>query len=203
MFLPAWSFDYWQAWIYMGVVMTGVALILTYLVKKDPALFERRLKAGPGAETEKSQKIIQVLLNILFAAVAIVPGIDHRLGWSHAPLSVVLAGDILLALGLFIIFLVFKENSYAANTITVEKEQRVVSTGPYALVRHPMYTGGTLIFSGGPLALGSPWGLLFFIPGIAVIVWRIVDEEKYLRNHLPGYVEYCRKVRWRLVPGIY
>ncbi len=202
-FLPAWSFNYWQGWVYLSVLTTGVALILTYLVSKDPALFERRLKAGPGAETEKSQKIIQVFVNLVFAALAIFPGIDHRFGWSHAPLYLVLAGDTLVALGLFTIFLVFKENSYAANTITVEKEQRVVSTGPYALVRHPMYTGGTLLFLGIPLALGSLWGLLIFIPGMAVVVWRIVDEEKYLIKNLPGYVDYCSRVRRRLIPGIY
>ncbi len=131
------------------------------------------------------------------------PGIDHRFGWSHLSPYVVLAGDALVALGLLIVFFVFKENSYTSAIIEVGKQQTVVSTGPYRVVRHPMYAGALLFMFGIPLGLGSLWGLLFCIPMVAVVVWRLIDEEKYLAKNLAGYVEYCARTRSRLIPWVY
>jgi protein-S-isoprenylcysteine O-methyltransferase Ste14 len=203
LFLSAWSLSYWQAWLFWVVFSSAVTLVTVYFLKRDPALIERRLKAGPGAETEKSQKIIQSFAKIFFVALIIFPGIDHRFGWSHLSVQMVLAGDALVMLGLFVVFLVFRENSYASATIEVGKEQHVISTGPYRLVRHPMYAGGLLLVFGAPLGLGSVWGLLFCIPMVAVIVWRLIDEEKYLSKNLVGYIEYCARTRCRLMPWIY
>jgi protein-S-isoprenylcysteine O-methyltransferase Ste14 len=203
LFLPAGTPDYWQAWIFLAVFFVSVLLITLYLMKKDSKLLERRMNAGPGAEKERSQKIIQSLATIGFIAVIVFPAVDHRFGWSSVPLPVALAGDALVTLGLLIIFFVFKENTFTSSVIEVDPEQRVIATGPYALVRHPMYVGALVMLLGVPLALGSWWGLFMVIPITLVIVWRLVDEEKFLVKNLSRYSEYQNKVRYRLVPFIW
>jgi protein-S-isoprenylcysteine O-methyltransferase Ste14 len=200
LFAPAWTLDYWQAWLYWFVFAASSALITAYLWKKDPKLLSRRIDAGPGAESEKSQKQIQLLASFIFLAAMILPSLDHRFSWSAVPLSAVLAGDVLTALGFFIVFLVFKENTFTAATIVVTPGQKVVSTGPYALIRHPMYSGALVLLFGTPLALGSWWGLLMFMPMVFTIAWRARDEERFLFKNLSGYKEYCQIVRYRLVP---
>lgn len=200
LFGPARALNFWQAWVYLIVFYGSVAMITIYLWKKDPELLERRVETGPGAEKEKTQKIIQLFLLILFCAILIIPSFDHRFGWSDVPIYIVIAGDILIALGYFLIFLVFRENPFAAATIQVSADQKVITTGPYSIVRHPMYTGGLIMFSGTPLALGSWWGLLILVPIVLVIIWRLLEEEKFLSENLPGYKEYCQKVRYRLIP---
>ena len=203
LFLPAWTLDYWQAWSFLAVFSMSVLAITRYLMKKDPKLLERRIHAGSRAEKETSQKIIQFFGAIAFIALFILPAFDHRFAWSTMPLYLVAAGDILVALGLLIIFFVFKENTFTSAIIEVSSEQKVISTGPYALVRHPMYTGALVMLSGVPLALGSWWGLLTFIPIAFVIVWRLVDEEDFLAKNLPGYSEYRNKVKYRLIRFIW
>ena len=200
LFAPAWTLDYWQAWVYWFVFAASSALITTYLWKNDPKLLERRIHAGPGAENEKSQKLIQLLATFIFIGAMILPSLDHRFSWSAVPLPVVVAGDVLTALGFLIVFLVFKENTFTAATIAVTVDQKVVSTGPYAIVRHPMYSGALIMLFGTSLALGSWWGLLMFIPMIFTIAWRARDEERFLVENLQGYKEYCRIVRYRLLP---
>ena len=202
-FLPAWTLDYWQAWIFLTVFFLSVLAITVYLMKKDPKLLERRINAGPGAETQRSQQIIQFLAQIAFIAVIVVPAIDHRFGWSTMPPYMSAVGDLLVALGFLVVFLVFKENTYTSAIIEVGSEQKIISTGPYALVRHPMYIGALIMLAGIPLALGSWWGLFTIIPITLVIVWRLLDEEKFLAKNLAGYVEYQSKVRCRLLPFIW
>jgi protein-S-isoprenylcysteine O-methyltransferase Ste14 len=202
-FAPVWTFDFWQAWVYLFVFAASVAMVTAYLWKKDPGLLERRVNAGPGAEKEKSQKIIQLFASLAFIGLMILPSLDHRFSWSYVPLPVVIAGDAFVALGFLVIFFVFKENTYAAATIEVASGQKVISTGPYAIVRHPMYSGALVMLLGTPLALGSWWGLLMFIPMIFIIAWRLLDEEKFLSKSLSGYKDYCRKVQYRLVPFIW
>jgi protein-S-isoprenylcysteine O-methyltransferase Ste14 len=201
--LPAWTLNYWQGWLFWGVFSSGISFITTYFLRRDPALIERRSRAGPVAEKDPSQKIIQTLGAILFGGLIILPAIDHRHGWSHLSPFLVLAGDILVVFGLYIIFLVFRANSYASATIGLAENQRVISTGTYKLVRHPMYAGGLLILLGIPLALGSGWALLLCPPLAGVIVWRLIAEEKYLMANLPGYTDYCAATPYRLIPGIY
>jgi protein-S-isoprenylcysteine O-methyltransferase Ste14 len=202
-FVPAWTLAYWQAWVFLAVFSASVLAITLYLMKTDPKLLERRVNAGPGAETEKSQKIIQVLATIAFIAVILVPPIDHRFKWSVVPPYISVVGDVLVALGLLFVFFVFKENTFTSAIIEVDTEQHVISTGPYALVRHPMYIGALVMLVGVPLALGSWWGLFTIIPITLVIVWRLLDEEKLLAKNLLGYSEYRKKVRYRLVPFIW
>jgi protein-S-isoprenylcysteine O-methyltransferase Ste14 len=203
LFLPAWTLRYWQAWVFLAVFFGAALAITLYLMKNDPRLLERRMKAGPGAEKETSQKVIQVVAASAFFAAIAFPAIDHRFGWSTVPAYVAGAGDILVALGLLVIFFVLRENSYASGVIEVDAEQRVVSTGPYALVRHPMYSGALVMFLGVPLALGSWWGLLTLIPMTLAIIWRLLDEEKFLTRNLPGYQGYQERVRYRLVPLVW
>ena len=201
--LPAWTVDYWQAWVYLSVFIASSALITAYLWKKDQKLLERRVNAGPGAESERSQKRIQVLASLAFMGAMILPSLDHRFSWSAVPLPITITGDVLVALGFLIVFLVFKANTFTAATIAVTADQNVVSTGPYSLVRHPMYSGALVMLFGTPLALGSWWGLAMFIPMMLTIAWRARDEERFLRENLRGYEDYCQAVRYRLVPFVW
>ncbi len=203
LFVSAGTVRYWQAWVYLGVYFIGSLLITLYLIKKDPALLKRRLRGGPTAEKEKSQKIIMVFASTGFIASLVVPALDYRFAWSSVPPYAVIVGDILTALWFYIMFLVFKENPFTSATIEIAEDQKVITTGPYAVVRHPMYAGGLLLFIGTPLALGSYWGLLGFVGVLPALIWRLLDEERFLAKNLPGYVEYCAKVRWRLIPKVF
>ncbi len=203
LFLPARTLYYREAWIFLAVFFFPVLGITLYLMIRDPKLLERRVNAGPGAEKERRQKIIQFLASIAFIMIFVLSAIDHRFSWSVVPVILVMAGDVLVVLGLLIVFLVFKENSFASATIEVGMEQTLVSTGPYALVRHPMYFGAFIMLLGSPLALGSWWGLVAVIPIMVVIVWRLLDEEIFLEKKLPGYLAYRKKVRYRLLPFIW
>lgn len=200
LFVPAWTLKYWQAWTYLAVLMGSIAAIVVYLVRNDPALLERRVDS---AEKEPRQKAIHFLVNLGFVAAEVVPALDHRFGWSTVPTYVVIAGDVLVALGMLIIFFVFRENTFTASTVQVAAGQRVISTGLYARVRHPMYVGGLVFLLGVPLALGSWWGLLTFLPLAAVVVWRLLDEERFLLQNLSGYGEYRSKVKHRLIPLVW
>ena len=203
LFLPAWTIYYWQAWAYLAVFFIPVIAITVYLFKYDKKLLESRVKAGPGAEKEKRQKIIQAFASLFFIGVIMLPAFDHRFHWSNIPISLVLISDLIIVIGFTIVFFVFRENSFTSATIKVDKEQKVVSTGPYRFVRHPMYTGALLAMIFTPIALGSYWGITcaFFL-GITIIV-RLLDEENYLKKNLDGYEEYCRKVRCHLVPFVW
>jgi len=199
LFLPAGTVRYWQAWLFIGVFVVSSLAITIYLAIEDPALLERRMRAGPAAEQEKSQKIIMVVALLSFAATGALPALDHRFGWSEVPVSVVIVGDALIVLGFFGAYRVLKENTYSASTVQVTSGQRVISTGPYALVRHPMYSSALVMLLGIPLALGSWWGLITMPFNIAAIAWRLLDEERFLCRNLPGYVQYREQVRHRLL----
>lgn len=203
LFLSAWTFNYWQAWVFLAVFFGSAFAITIYLMRADPRLLARRISAGPMNEKEASQKVIQSLAQASFLLVIIFPALDHRFGWSAVPPYINIAGDILIAIGFYIVFLTFKENTHASALVEVETDQKVVSTGPYAHVRHPMYIGALILLLGMPLALGSLWGVLTIIPITAVILWRLLDEERFLAKNLPGYVEYEEKVKYRLVPLVF
>jgi protein-S-isoprenylcysteine O-methyltransferase Ste14 len=203
LFLPAGTFRYWQAWAYIAVFFTASAAITFYLMKNDTALLKRRINAGPALEKDKTQKLIQSIAQVAFLAIFLVSAFDHRFNWSYIPLVAVIAGDIFVATGFYIVFIVFKENTFTSATIEVDAEQKVISTGPYSVVRHPMYSGALLMLMSTPIALGSWWGMLAFIFIAIVIVWRSAAEEKFLAEHLPGYTDYCAKVRFRFIPGLF
>jgi protein-S-isoprenylcysteine O-methyltransferase Ste14 len=198
----AGTMAYWQAEVF-SLVWLAFSLPIVFYLLTHPALLWRRLRGGPVGEPEPRQKIIISLLLLCVAALSVVLVLDNDFGWSHVPVFVVLLGDLLVAAGLVLVWLVFRVNPFAAATVNVETEQTVISTGPYALVRHPMYSGGLLLFLGVPLALGSWWGLVLFPPILVLIIWRLKNEERYLSNHLPGYRDYCAKVTHRLIPSIW
>jgi protein-S-isoprenylcysteine O-methyltransferase Ste14 len=203
LFLPAWTIYYWQAWVYLIIFFSASVLMTAYLLKHDPALLKRRLSGGPAAEKEKTQKIIMLFASIAFAALLAVPALDYRFGWSAPPPYVLIAGDVLVAIGFYIIFLVYKENTFTSATIEIAEDHKVISTGPYALVRHPMYAGAFLYLLGTPLALASYWGLLALAAMMIFLIWRLFDEEEFLAKNLPGYSEYRNKVRFRMVPFVW
>lgn len=203
LFLPAWTFNYWQAWVFIVVFGISTNAIGVYLSLKDPELLERRKKGGPIAETRMAQKIIISLAFLSLIGVMVFSALSYRFGWSPVPAYVALLGDLLVALGLFVDLLVFRQNSYGGTSIEVVSEQKVISTGLYARVRHPMYGGVLIMVAGIPLALGTWWGLAIIALTLPILIWRILDEEEMLRKELPGYTEYMQKVRYRLVPYLW
>jgi protein-S-isoprenylcysteine O-methyltransferase Ste14 len=203
LFLPAGTFHYWQAWVFLAVFALATWIPSVYLMRTNPAALERRMRAGPLAETRTLQRIVITVMFICFPAMFVVSALDHRFGWSPVSATVSLVGDVLVAIGLGVDMLVVIQNGYAAVNVTVEAGQHLVSTGLYGLVRHPMYTGNVILMIGVPLALGSYWGLVFVIPGLIVLVLRIRDEEELLDQELSGYREYTRQVHYRLVPYVW
>ena len=203
LFVPAGSVHYWQAWVYLSIFMGASVLTTLYLMRKDPALLERRMSAGPTAEQRPAQKFIMLGTSISFAALLAVPALDHRFGWSTVPLGGVVAGDVLVAIGFYLIYLVYRENTFASATIQVAENHKVISTGPYAIVRHPMYASASVYVLGTPLALGSFWGLVPIATMIPFLIWRLFDEERLLAKDLLGYTEYQKRVRHRLVPFVW
>ncbi|HET9989075.1 MAG TPA: isoprenylcysteine carboxylmethyltransferase family protein [Kofleriaceae bacterium] len=190
---------YWQAWVFLAVFGAATTAITIDLARRDPALLARRVHAGPLAEPTARQKLIQAFASAAFLALFVIAAFDHRHGAS-VPIALSIAGDVLVAIGLWIVARVFRANTFTAATIDVEQDQQLVSTGPYAIVRHPMYAGALVMLAGVPLALGSWWALLA-VPAMAlVIVWRLRDEERRLASDLPGYADYRTRVKHRLVP---
>jgi protein-S-isoprenylcysteine O-methyltransferase Ste14 len=202
-FVPAGTLDYWQGWAYLAVFVGYTALITLYLALYDPKLLERRMRAGPTAERKTTQRVAMVFAIAGFIGLVVVSALDHRFGWSSMPPAISIIGDALVALGFLLIFIVLRQNSYAAATIQIAEEQKVISTGFYAIVRHPMYAGALPMLVGTPLALGSWWGLLALIIFMPALIWRLLDEERFLEKNLPGYTDYSQKVRWRMIPGIF
>ena len=203
LFASAGTVHYWQGWVYLGV-FAGVSTLITLdLIRKDPALLARRMKGGPTAETQPTQKLIMRGMSIGFLALLVVPALDHRFGWSAVPVGGVVTGDALVATGFYLIALVYRANTFSSATIEIAENQKVVSTGPYALVRHPMYASAILYLLGTPLTLGSYWGLVPLVAMMPFLIWRLLAEERYLASNLPGYTEYQKRIRHRLVPFVW
>jgi len=194
------SFAWWEAWVYCAVLLVPMTVFLIHMARHDPQFMARRLRVR---EKERAQRRIQAWGSLSFLAALVLPGIDHRLGWSHPPLAVVVAAMAIALLSYLSVLRVFLENRWAGRTVETFAEQRVISTGPYAIVRHPMYAGTTALFLATPVALGSWWALLPALSLVPIFVLRIRNEEEVLLRELAGYEEYRRKVRYRLVPFIW
>lgn len=203
LFGVAGTLRWWQAWLFLAIYLAWTVWLSAWLLRHDPALLERRMRAGPWAETRPAQRWIMSLTTVGFIALIVVPALDRRFGWSAAPGWLGLLGDALFCLGLMGITAVFRVNAFTAATVEVMPGQTVTSTGPYAIVRHPMYAAATAMLAGIPLALASWWGLLLMIPLAPALVWRLLDEERMLARDLPGYTGYMQMVRYRLIPGIW
>jgi len=203
LFVPAGTLHYPEAWVYLGVFIGASALLTLDLMRRDPALLERRMTGGPTAEQRATQKLIMLCASLAFIALLVVPALDRRCGWSTISTGFVVSGDVLVAIGFYFIWIVYRENTFTAATVEVAADQKVVSTGPYAVVRHPMYASAMLYILGTPLALRSSWGLVPVGALLIVLIWRLLDEERLLAEELPGYTEYQRRVRFRLVPFVW
>ena len=200
LFLPAGSLRYWQAWMFLATLFPPVFFVVSYFLTRDPGLLARRLQLR---EKERQQQVIVKLANLAFFLGFLLPGLDHRYGWSGVPAWACVLADALVFLGYVIVFFVFRENSYTSRIVEVVEGQKAVTTGPYSLVRHPMYAGVVLMYLATPIALGSFWALGFFVPVIVLIVVRALDEERVLVRDLEGYKEYTQMVRYRLVPRVW
>src|SRR5262245_36303374 len=203
LFGTAGTLRYGQAWVYVSIFVGASALTTVYLMKNDRALLARRMRGGPTFEKEGTQRVIMVFTSLGFIALLVVPALDRRFGWSDVPVWAVVVGNVLVGIGFYFIFLVYRENTFTAATIEVSAGQKVIATGPYAVVRHPMYASGSLYVFGTPLALGSYWGFLAFAGMTPFLLWRLLDEERILTRDLPGYAEYRQLVRHRLVPMVW
>ncbi len=199
-FIAAGTFLYWEGWLYFVALIVPLIFTLIYLLKNDPALLERRFRTQ---EKEKKQKMIVKAFRLPFILCYLLPAIDHRFNWSEVPTIIVVVANIMVMLGYFIVHFVFRENSYTSRIVEVEEDQKVISSGPYAIVRHPMYSGTCLMFLFTPLALGSFWALIAFVFLPVVLIIRILNEENVLQRDLKGYKEYCLKTKYRLIPYIW
>jgi protein-S-isoprenylcysteine O-methyltransferase Ste14 len=199
-FLPAGTWRYWHAWVYTIILLVPMFLLMQYMIMNQPELLVRRMQFR---EKENTQKKIIALSYIPIVLAFLLPGFDYRFGWSHVPVWLVIVSDVLVVAGYAVTIWVFRENQFASRIVEVEEEQKVIDTGPYAIVRHPMYVGVLIMYVFTPLALGSFWSVipaLFILP---VLVIRAVDEEKVLSKDLAGYEEYKLKTKYRLIPGIW
>jgi len=199
-FVPAGTLNYWEAWVYLAVLFVPMTFMLVYLLRNDPQLLERRMRMR---EKEHAQRLVIRLSFLWFPLAFVLPGLDRRWEWSQAPTWLVLAADLLVFLGYGVFMLVLRENSYASRTVQVEQGQKVISSGPYAVVRHPMYSGAILMYLASPLALGSYWAVLPALLIVPILVARALNEEKVLLRDLPGYKDYTQKTVYRLAPGIW
>jgi len=198
--LPAGKWDYWQGWLYLLILYIPMFFVLYYLLKNDPALLQRRMRMR---EKESVQRRIIVLSLVYFLVAFTLPGLDVRFGWSNVPSWVSLVADVLVLTGYMTFVWVLTINSYLSRVVEVEAGQKVVTAGPYAIVRHPMYAGISLMYIASPVALGSFWALIPAVFIVPILVARLRNEEQVLRRDLPGYAEYTQKVKYRLLPGIW
>jgi protein-S-isoprenylcysteine O-methyltransferase Ste14 len=199
-FLPAGDLSWANGWLFLGSLAVLMLVALAWLLARDPALLERRMRTR---ERERPQKLVILVSLALIPGIFVLPGLDRRFGWSSVPDWVVAIGMILVIAGYVLFYLVLRANSWASRVIEVQEGQRVIDSGPYAVVRHPMYLAVITIYLAAPLVLGSWWALIPAAAFPPILAIRAMSEEKILVEGLPGYDEYRKKVRWRILPGIW
>lgn len=205
LFVPAGTLDFWEAWVFLAIFFIPMIIFSIYYYQHDRALVERRMQ---NREKVTEQKWIMRFAFLFFLLGLLVPGLDHRFGWTRrwiggVPLWVEIPAQALTLTGYLGTMWVIDVNRFAARTVQVERDQRVISSGPYGVVRHPMYSFALVMWLATATALGSYVALPFFALLIPVIVLRLLNEEKVLRRELPGYAEYCERTRYRLAPYIW
>jgi len=198
--LPAGTFYFWQVYVYTAILFIPMLFVVAYFLKHDPEFLKSRMKMK---ERESQQKSIVLVTTIAFIAGFVIPGLDQRFGWTEVPFVLVVMADILIVISYIFIFRVFKENVFASRIIEVKKDQSVITTGPYRIIRHPMYSGVLVMYLSTPFALDSYWALIPFLVVPFMLLLRIRNEERILSEQLPGYKEYCLKVKFRLIPFLY
>ena len=200
LFLPAWTLAYPGAWLFIGLLFVPMLIMGAFMLVKSPKLLEKRIN---NKEKEKTQKGVIGLSGLMFPIGFVLSALDFRFGWSNVPLWCIIAASILFIIGYAMYAEVMRENAYLSRTVEVQEDQKVISTGLYGIVRHPMYLATLLMFLPLPLILGSFWGLIPFALYPVIIVARILNEEKVLTEGLDGYAEYKRKVKYRLIPFVW
>lgn len=199
-FIPAGSLTFVNGWVFIAALFVPMLILGAVLLVRSPELLEKRLKVG---EKQGTQKGVVVASGVLFLAGFVVAGLDFRFGWSHVPTWVVTVACAVLLVSYALYAEVMRENAYLSRTVEVQENQKVVDTGLYGIVRHPMYAVTVWLFLSIPVVLGSWWSLLCFVPYIAVIAVRIVNEEKVLAKGLDGYAEYKKRVKYRILPFVW
>jgi protein-S-isoprenylcysteine O-methyltransferase Ste14 len=200
LFLPAGTWHYWQAWLFIALLfipMTGMGI---WMLISSPELLAKRLN---NKEKEQTQRHVVALSGLMFVGGFIVCGLDHRFAWSSMPLWVVVIAAVIFLVGYAMYAEVLRENAYLSRTIEVQENQQLIDTGLYSVIRHPMYTATLLMFLAMPVVLGSWWALLLFAFYPILIITRIRNEEQVLAAGLKGYTEYQKRVRWRLIPFVW
>ena len=200
LFLPAWSFSYWNAWLFMGILFVPMFIAGIVMLGKNPELLQKRLNAK---EKEAEQKSVVASSGLMFLASFIVAGLDWRFGWTNMPNWMVWAATGLFLLSYVLYAEVLRENTYLSRTIEVQENQKVIDTGLYGIVRHPMYMATIVLFLSMPLVLGSLYSFIIMLAYIPIIAKRIRNEEKVLEESLPGYKEYKQKVKYKVIPFIW
>ena len=200
LFLPAWSFSYWNAWLFMGILFVPMFIAGIVMLGKNPELLQKRLDAK---EKEAEQKSVVASSGLMFLASFIVAGLDWRFGWTNMPNWMVWAATGLFLLSYVLYAEVLRENTYLSRTIEVQENQKVIDTGLYGIVRHPMYMATMVLFLSMPLVLGSLYSFIIMLVYIPIIAKRIRNEEKVLEESLPGYKEYKQKVKYKVIPFIW
>jgi protein-S-isoprenylcysteine O-methyltransferase Ste14 len=198
--LTAWTLKYWEGWAYIITLALPVSIFGIYLFKNDPKLLERRMRTN---EKRKEQKMVLKFSFLCFPFIYILPGLDKRFNWSQMPILLEMISLFLVLIGYVMIMSVLKSNSYASRIIEVDENQKVISTGPYAIVRHPMYSSVIIFYFFTPIALGSYFAVIPALLFSLVLIPRIIGEENELLESLDGYREYTQKVKYRLIPGIW
>ncbi len=200
LFLPAGGFQYVNGWLFLVLLFVPILLLGIVLYFKAPELLRKRLNSK---ETQQTQKAVVGISALLFIGGFVVAGLDYRFGWSVVPSWCVILASVVLLISYALYAEVMRENAYLSRTIEVQENQKVIDTGLYGLVRHPMYAATIWLFLAIPVVLGSWWSLLCFLPYVVVIVIRIINEEDVLSRELPGYGEYQKKVKYRLFPFVW
>jgi protein-S-isoprenylcysteine O-methyltransferase Ste14 len=200
LFVPAGTLAWLEGWAFLGVVALSSTAISVWLYVADRALFERRLAMGDRGERDPAQRRVQRVLGLACIAMMVVCGLDRRFGWSHVPLAAIIAADAFVGLAFAGTLAVFRANTFASSIVEVTANQRVITTGPYALVRHPMYSAALVMLAATPIALGSFVALVVVPLFCGAVALRVVHEEELLTRDLAGYADYTQKTRYRLVP---
>lgn len=200
LFVPAGTLKYWNGWLFIGALFIPMFFVMLYLLRNDPDLLQKRIKTK---EKEKVQKVYLLFSLVICVLTFAIPGLDFRYHWSEVPVWLVILATGIMAGGYFMFFIVMKQNSYASRVIEIQEDQKLIDTGLYGVVRHPMYLAATVMYSVMPLVLGSWWGLIPVILLPVLLAIRILNEENVLKNNLSGYEEYMKKVKYRMVPFIW
>jgi protein-S-isoprenylcysteine O-methyltransferase Ste14 len=200
LFIPAGSVKFWNAWLFMGVLFIPMLFVIFYLIIRDPLLLYKRMKTN---EREKTQKKVVLLTSVVFLSAFIISGLDYRFEWSTVPLLLEIFSAVIVLTGYILFFMVMRQNSYASRVVEIQEKQKVIDTGLYGIVRHPMYFAAILMFMFMPLVLGSFYALIPLLIFPFQMSTRMKNEEEILEKGLDGYIQYKEKVPYRIIPFVW